>query len=163
MLKALIFDWGDTIMRDYPDKTGPMADWDVVEWIPGAEEALKKLYEEMICCIATGAGNSDTALMIKALKRVEADQYFTYFFSAKDIGFDKPDVNYFTTISNRINVKPGNCMFIGNDYEKDIKGARASGMKTIYFNEKNNPGPFPDAHYVVNSINEVPIIVNMVR
>jgi len=163
MLKALIFDWGDTLMRDFPDKTGPMADWDTVEWIPGAEEALIKLSEEFICCIATGAGLSDTALMIKALKRVGADKYFTYFFSAKDIGFDKPDVNYFTTISKRINVKPGNCMFIGNDYEKDICGARAAGMKTIFFNEKCKPVPFPDAHYVINSINEVQIIIDMVK
>ncbi len=163
MLKALIFDWGDTIMRDFPEKSGPMVEWDIVEWIPGAEDALTKLYEEIMCCIATGAGQSDTGLMIKALKRIDADKYFTYFFSAKDLGVNKPDVNYFTLISNRINVKPGNCMMIGNDYEKDIIGARAAGMKTIFFNEKNLPGPFPDAHYVVNSLNEVPVIIDMVK
>jgi len=28
MIKALIFDWGDTVMRDFPDCKGPMADWE---------------------------------------------------------------------------------------------------------------------------------------
>ena len=39
-IKTLIFDWGDTIMRDL-GLPGPMKDWDRVEWIPGAKEMLK--------------------------------------------------------------------------------------------------------------------------
>lgn len=155
MIKALIFDWGDTVMRDFPDKAGPMAYWDKVELISGAEVALSRLSNDYLCCIATNAGASDTDLMIKALKRVGADKYYRYFFSSKELGFNKPDVNFFIKITERISVNPENCVMIGNDYNKDISGAKASGMKTIFFNENRIKGNFIDADIIIGSMKEL--------
>ena len=50
MVKALIFDWGDTVMRDYALK-GPMHKWDKVNLIPGVEELLESVQEKYICII----------------------------------------------------------------------------------------------------------------
>lgn len=154
-IKALIFDWGDTIMRDFPEKEGPMYLWDKVEWIPGAEKTLKKLFGKYILVIATNAGASGTKEMIKALERVGADNYFSHFFSSKELGFEKPDVRFFSSIAKKIGVQPENCIMIGNLYEKDIVGAKASGMKTILFNKARLTHVFPQADKVIYEMGEL--------
>jgi len=35
MIRALIFDWGDTVMRVFPEFSGPMAHWPRVEAVHG--------------------------------------------------------------------------------------------------------------------------------
>jgi putative hydrolase of the HAD superfamily len=36
--RCLLFDWGDTLMRVFPEYVGPMAAWPKVEAMPHAEE-----------------------------------------------------------------------------------------------------------------------------
>ena len=136
-ISTLIFDWGDTIMHDY-NLPGPMADWEKVEWIPGAEKALKTLSEKYTCIIATSADHSGTEDMIAALRRVGADKYFHHFFSSKELGYKKPDPRFFSSIVEKLNVTPGECVMIGNFYEKDITGAKQAGLQTVLFNENEN-------------------------
>lgn len=153
-IKALIFDWGDTIMRDIPGKEGAMYKWDHVEWIPYAEEALKSAFPYFICCIATSADHSDREDMIRALKRVNADQYFHYFFSSKELMYKKPDTRFFTSIAEKLSIAPNECLMTGNLYEKDIIGAKQAGMHTVFFNETRIEGKFPDADHMIFSFSE---------
>lgn len=136
MIKAVIFDWGDTLMRDFPEKQGPMADWDVIEVIDGVPETLEALKKDYTLCAATNAGFSDTVLMQKALKRGKIEHFFDFFFSSKDIGYKKPDPRFFLHICLQLNLMPYECLAVGNDYEKDIVAAKTAGLKTLWFNEK---------------------------
>jgi len=154
-IQALIFDWGNTIMRDFPEQPGPMATWKHVEWIPFAEQVLMELHQKYICCIASNASFSDTGLMIEALKRVGAEKYFKCFFTSLDLGFEKPDLRFFKAICDQINIDPCSCVMIGNDYKKDIVGAKNIGMKTVFFNENNEKGNFPDADHIIYSMQEL--------
>ena len=158
MIRALIFDWGDTIMRDFPKKRGPMYLWKHVEWIPEAEDALKRLHEKFIMVIATNAGESDTFAMKKALKRVGADKYFSHFYSSKDLGYKKPDVMFFSSIAKHIHALPEECAMIGNIYEKDIEGAKHCGMFTVLFNENSLEEEFPLADRVITCFSQLPSI-----
>lgn len=161
MIKALIFDWGNTVMRDYANKPGSMAYWNHVEYVPDAEDTLKILFKKYILCIASNAEFSDTVLMVKALKRVGADKFFNYFFTSKDLGYVKPDKHFFSAIIEKINMKSGECIMIGDNYEKDIIGAKAVGMKTILFNEKKIVSDFPDADIVITSMIELISVIEL--
>ena len=162
MIKTLIFDWGDTIMRDYPHLKTPMYTWDHVEYIPEVEKTLELLYNNYIMVIATNAGQSDTNDMIKALKRINANKYFNYFFSSKDLGYEKPDKLFFKTIINNLGFKANECVMIGNIYEKDIIGAKDIGMNTILYNEKDIKGNYQKADFIVNKMyNIICIIENL--
>lgn len=152
MIKAIIFDWGDTVMRDYPELDTPMYTWEHVEYIPDIEQALQILHKKYTMVIATNAVQSDTAAMIKALERVGAEQYFGFFFSSKDLGYEKPDIRFFTTIADIIIIKPEECIMLGNLYEKDITGAKDAGMKTILFDEKSTDIEYPKADQVIHSM-----------
>ena len=83
-------------MRDFAME-GPMWKWDNVEWISDLEDQLQQLYEEYIMVVATSADHSGTEDMIKALERIGAHKYFDHFFSQKELGFKKPDPNFFLT------------------------------------------------------------------
>lgn len=159
-MKAIIFDWGDTVMRDFPDKPNPMYTWDTVMWVPGVKNALEELKNRYILVIATNAAASDTDAMKRALRRIDAEKYFRYFFSSKDLGVEKPNKNFFLNIAEKIDVEPGEIMMVGNSYEKDIIGASIAGMKTVFFNEKRKFGEFVHADFIIYSMEDLLLAVS---
>jgi putative hydrolase of the HAD superfamily len=156
MIKAIIFDWGDTIMRDYALE-GPMYKWPKVGWISGAEGLLKSIQGKYKCVIATSADHSGTEDMIEALRRINADKYFQGFYSQKELGYKKPDPRFFKAVVRKESQKPEECIMIGNMYEKDIVGAKKAGLKTIFFNENKLMGDYSLADKVVFSLNEISV------
>ncbi|MBS4057661.1 MAG: HAD hydrolase-like protein [Bacteroidetes bacterium] len=155
MIRLLVFDWGDTIMRDY-SLPGPMSQWPEVAWIPGAEAALKHLAQRYFCVIATSAGHSDVNEMKLALARVGADRYFQLFFAQKELGYKKPDVRFFTEVVRLSGFQPHESAMIGNLYDKDIVGAKKAGMTAVLFDENNNSTQyFPDADHVIGSMHQL--------
>lgn len=147
-IKAIVFDWGDTIMRDFA-LPGPMSQWDKVAWVDGAEAALKALSPKYTCIIATSAHHSDTAEMKAALARVGADKYFHHFYSQKELGYKKPDVRFFQAVLKLSGFKPDESLMVGNLYEKDITGAKQAGMTTVFFNNNGQQGDFEAADYQI--------------
>lgn len=154
MLRLLIFDWGGTVMAD-TGEPGPMYLWKEVAWVPGTREALEEL-KQYSCCIATNAGISGTEEMVKALKRVGAESYFSCYFSSKDLGFAKPDPKFFEAICKSAGCRPDECAMTGNDYLKDICGAKDAGMHTVFYNPADLPGPFPKADAVITDMSQLP-------
>lgn len=156
-IHLIIFDWGDTLMRDYPELPGPMYTWKHVECVEGAPELLDNLHKRYVLCVATNAGASDTVAMRKALQRVNIEQYFSGFFSSKDLGVAKPDPMFFLKICNSMSIEPKYAMMVGNDYAKDICGAARAGLHTIYFVENIEPKGFvqenfPLANHIVHHL-----------
>lgn len=154
-LRAVIFDWGDTLMRDYVQYSGPMVDWPHVEIVPGVEDALSHLYKKYTCCVASNAGSSDSKLMSDALERVGIKMFFKEFFTSKELGAKKPDIKFFQEILNRLNMNPDEVIMVGNDYTKDIKPAKFIGMKTILYSEIKDIEPTPYADYTISSMSEL--------
>ena len=155
MITHIIFDWGNTLMRDFPEKPGPMCDWDYVELMPGVEETLSYLAERYVLTVATNAGESDTEHMIKALTKVHIEGFFIFKYSSKDLGVNKPDPNFFEEVCNRSGFKPEETIMIGNDYKKDIVGAKAAGMHTILYNHENHTCDMTAADYVVEDLGKI--------
>lgn len=155
MIENVVFDWGDTVMRDYPDLPGAMCDWPHVELIPHVYPALEELKSKYTLVIATTAGVSDTAAMIRALERVEVKEMFGKFYSSKELGVAKPDPGFFTEVCRRAGLQPQSTVMVGNDYEKDIVGAKTAGLKTVFFNEKHRQGKFPSADVMIYSMSDL--------
>jgi FMN phosphatase YigB (HAD superfamily) len=154
MIRLLVFDWGDTIMRDF-NLPGPMSHWPEVEWIDGAQKALLHLHNHYCCAIATSADHSDVPEMKAALARVGADVYFHKFYSQKELGFRKPDVRFFLEVIRLSGYQADESVMIGNLYDKDIVGARKAGMKTVLLSNDGDASSFPDADFLIRNMNEL--------
>ncbi|MCX6243996.1 MAG: HAD family hydrolase [Bacteroidetes bacterium] len=157
MKKILLFDWGNTIMVDF-ELPGPMYTWDIAEWVPGAEEALKAL-SRFTCCIATNGAESDKKDAVKGLAMVGADRYFSHIFASKDMGVEKPDPEFFAYILRSLDPDPSVYVMIGDNYGKDIIGAKQAGISTIFFNRSNRAGSFPMADAIIYSMEELPPVI----
>jgi HAD superfamily hydrolase (TIGR01509 family) len=154
-IKAIVFDWGDTLMRDFPEYQGAMVHWPRVEVIPGVSEALSQLHERITCCVASNAGDSDAELMGLALARVGIRQYFHHLVTSRELGATKPDPAFFREVLQRLGIEPQACIMIGNDYLKDIAPAKSVGLHTIWFSEAPVAEPAPCADAVIHSMKDL--------
>lgn len=154
-IKVIVFDWGDTLMRDFLEFKGPMAYWEKVEIIPGVKKALEIISSHYICCVASNAGDSSAEIMELALNRVNIDKYFNHLFTSRELEVSKPNPDFFKQIVNKLKLKPDECIFVGNDYEKDIVPAKAVGLYTVLFSEEDKSGTFTDADYSIHSMNKL--------
>jgi len=87
MKKIFLFDWGDTIMQDFPHEIGKMHTWLKVEAMPNADKMLNELSKKADCYLATNARDSSKLDIFKALERVNLHKYFKDIFCYIEIGF----------------------------------------------------------------------------
>src|SRR5512139_810619 len=95
---ALLFDWGDTLMRVFPQYPGPMSAWPQVAAMPHALEALSILHPDYTLCLATNAADSTEAEIRLALARVALDPYLDRVYCFRKIGYKKPLPEFFNFI-----------------------------------------------------------------
>lgn len=155
MIKHLIIDWGNTLMRDFPENEGPMCDWEHIELMGSVVETLAYLSKKYTLSVATNAGISDTIMMRKALHRAKIEQFFTNFYSSKDLGYAKPDPRFFSSVCQLSGYELFESAMIGNDYRKDIQGAAKNKIKTVLFNHENYEGDMSDAEIVISDFSEL--------
>ena len=80
VIEVYLFDWGDTLMVDFPNASGKMCDWENVKAVTGAKNALNALSRHAKIYVATGAADS-TELEIKlAFERVGLSEFISGYF-----------------------------------------------------------------------------------
>ncbi len=60
-------------------------------------------------------------------------------FSSEDTGHLKPHSAPFTTLVSRFGVKPGEILYVGNNYKYDILGAKKVGLRAAHLVRKPEP------------------------
>lgn len=156
-ITVVIFDWGDTLMRDLRGYSGPMYRWPEVHVIPGVAEALEEISgQQFRCCVASNAGDSNADLLALALERVNIKKHFEHIFTSTELGCAKPDPRFFLAIANQLQVDATSCLAVGNDYEKDVVPAAKVGMKTVLLCEDNIPREAPMMDHGIRSMRDLP-------
>ena len=102
-------------------------------------EALSKKYRLGI--ISNFTGNLEIIL-----NEYKLHKYFEHVLDSYHIGFSKPDIQIFEEALKRFKLPAENCMFIGDNIERDVLPAKSLGMKTVLIHEPKhgrhyNPGP----------------------
>ena len=154
MISVYLFDWGDTLMVDFPDSTGKMCEWETVQAVSGVKEALATLSKTAQVYIATGAVDSTELEIEQAFKRVGLSQFISGYFCKANTGLLKGTPEFLNTIVGKLNVLPVNVVMVGDNYEKDIKPALATGIQAIWFS-KNNIEPAPNGVKVIKQLSEL--------
>lgn len=85
MIEVYLFDWGDTLMVDFPGVPGKMCDWEKVAAVPSAMEALENLSKHSKIYVATGAAESTES----DIERVGLSQFISGYFCQSNIGSAK--------------------------------------------------------------------------
>jgi len=133
VIRWVIFDWGDTIMRDRPEFRGPMASWPQVEAMPGADAMLAALRGCYRLALATNAAESGAELVCAALARVGLDGAFEVIVTARELGASKPDPAFFAAVLAACDCAPGEAVMVGDSLARDVLPARAAGMRGVWY------------------------------
>lgn len=75
--------------------------------------------------------------------------FFSRIIMSTHLGFRKPDPRIFMIACTLLNVLPAEAVYIGNEPETDIGGAKETGMKAILLDREGgntSPEPKPDFH-----------------
>ena len=154
--RFLLFDWGDTLMRDFPEYSGPMAGWQRVEALPGAVETLERLHEGWTTALATNAAASNEAEIRLALRRVGLDGLVDRVYCFKAIGYPKPSTQFFAYILKDTGAPPDSHVMVGDDFERDILGANRAGLHAIWLNEHTAEERTGDLYRTIHALHELP-------
>jgi HAD superfamily hydrolase (TIGR01509 family) len=147
VIEVIIFDWGDTVMRELPDFPGKMVDAPHVEAMPGIESALRALRPDYRLLMASNANASGADDIRAALRRVGLDGYFEIIVSSADLGIGKPDPAYYHAVMAICGCDPAEVVMVGDTFDKDIAGAKQIGLRAVWYNWKD-AGPPPGSPYL---------------
>ncbi len=137
MINVYLFDWGDTLMVDFPGVSGKMCDWDIVEAVSGAKEALEALSKHSQVYIATGAADSTELEIKRAFDRVGLSQFISGYFCKANLGMSKGTPEFLNAILDKLKITSLNVAMVGDNFEKDIKPAISVGIQPYWFTEKD--------------------------
>ena len=154
--RCLLLDWGDTLMRDFPEFTGPMATWSHVEALPNVKEVLAELRPQWTLALATNSIDSDETAIWKALDRVELRSLLDKVYCFQSIGHSKPAPDFFNYIVEDLGLDKRHMVMVGDGFEKDILGANRSGIRGIWFNESSDEVRVGKMHKTISDFRSLP-------
>ncbi len=133
--KYLLLDWGDTLMKVFPESQGPMKDWRRLEVFPSAIRWLGELKKQgWKIILATNATDSDDEDIRSALHRVGLGWVIDRIFCFSNLGLRKPEPAYFEKILEHLGASANQAVMMGDDYVIDVQGANRAGIPAIWFN-----------------------------
>lgn len=162
LVKALVFDWGGTLMVDFPQYSGPMVDWPEVSAVDGARSALETLHGRYAIFIATNAAESDISQIRAALDRVGLGRYVSAIFSQRNLGVSKREPeSFFRRLEESAGLNRDEAVMIGDDYRYDVLGAHQAGWATVWYNPNHRvaPGLAPLQTEDIGSLADLPAVL----
>lgn len=136
LTEVVLFDWGNTLMVDFPDAQGKMCDWETVQEVSGARTLLAELTKTHQVYVATNAADSSQGDIIRAFERVGLSEYIDGYFCKASIGLSKLDPGFYPAIISQLGVKPQAVTMVGDALDKDIYPALEAGLQTVWLNRK---------------------------
>lgn len=64
------------------------------------------------------------------------DQFFDHIVLSTQFGFRKPDPRLFAIACSLLDIPPAESVYVGNDPDKDVEGAKQIGMQVVLLNRK---------------------------
>ena len=154
--QAILFDWGDTVMRVFPDEEGPMASWCRVESTPGIVPVAAALRHSASIALATNAADSTESQIWEALARGGLDDLFDSVYCLRGVGHRKPSGEFFDAVLADLRVERSHAFMVGDDFAGDVEGANAAGLAAIWYAPQSAVKPVGPAYRTIHQFAELP-------
>jgi putative hydrolase of the HAD superfamily len=122
MIKALIFDLGNTLISEEDGSV-----------FPHALEVLTRLKNKYKLALITNTQYDDLKKIQEILRGAQLDEFFEEIIVSKDVGISKPNPRIFEIALEKLGVNPNEAVMIGNTISTDIFGGNKVGMRTVLF------------------------------
>ena len=153
--RTILFDWGDTVMRDHPEITMPMVEWPTVEVIDGVADVLAYLHSSgRQFALATSASISNESQIRAALARGGLDQYFARIYCFENTQLPKGEAFYRHILSD-LGIPASETLMVGDGFQKDVQDSNAVGVFAVWFNPRSDETRKSESHVTVHSMQEL--------
>jgi putative hydrolase of the HAD superfamily len=112
---------------------------DGLELFPGVLELLASLRARGIVLALVTNGFAETHREKISLLQIELA--FDEIIIADEVGMVKPDPRIFAHTCERLGVQAATSVMVGDLFDRDILGAQAAGLQTVWLNVRNEPVP----------------------
>ena len=130
--------------------------------VEGAYDLLKALKGRYLVCAAS---NGPYYQQIHRLEICGMLQYFDHVFVSEKAGFSKPAAEFFDYIFGMLGneIRPADCVMVGDSLSSDIAGGTAYGMKTCWY--RRNPAKTADIHtdFIVDHLHEIISVMDVLE
>lgn len=152
---VVLFDWGDTVMRDDPGRSAPMVEWETVEVIDGIADVLAYLHASgRQIALATSADISTEGQIRAALARGGLDQYFSRIYSFTNTHLPKGEA-FYRHILNVLSIPASDVLMVGDHFEKDVQVPNSLGIFAVWFQPRSEEAHTSDLQITVHSMPEL--------
>ena len=118
--------------------------------LPGAMQLLEKLKKKYSLSIIT---NGIARVQRERIKRSGTTAFYDHIFISQEIGYNKPDIRFFSYVLKELNAEKEECLVIGDSLSSDIKGANNAGLDSVFISFKGEKAE--DATWSVSSFDEL--------
>ncbi len=108
--------------------------------VPGARALLERLRGRTTIGIVS---NNQVAEQVDKLEVLGLRDLIDLLVISEEVGVAKPDPRIFRTALERARSAPGEAVMIGDSWANDIVGARAVGLRAVWFNRFRTRNPDP--------------------
>jgi FMN phosphatase YigB (HAD superfamily) len=132
-LRAICFDFGDTLADEATEEKDATETTLRAELIPGAGELVRELRRRGYTLALVADGRPGTYTNV--LGQHDLLDHFAVFAISDEVGVCKPDARMFTCALDQLAIAPADyptTMMVGNFLERDIAGANALGMISVW-------------------------------
>ncbi|WP_231038906.1 HAD family hydrolase [Nitratidesulfovibrio oxamicus] len=136
--KALLLDWGGTLMRVMPRWMGPQHGWTDEEPMPHAGEVLCALAAGWRLALASNASESDEGPIRAALASMGVGPLLAGVYTWRSAGSPKPWPPFWAYALRDLGLPANRVVMIGDDWTGDVWGATQAGMHGIWFDPPSN-------------------------
>ena len=127
-------------------------------FLPGAEEALEKLYPKYRLFLAS---NGTASVQKGRMTSANLYRFFEQVFVSQEIGFNKPAKAYFDICFSRIpGFDPEKAMIVGDSLTSDIRGGNNAGIRTCWVNPSHQErDPAICVDYEIEALAQLPALL----
>ncbi len=119
--------------------------------LEGTIEFLEKVKDKYELIIVT---NGKRETQYSRLKLSGLDKYFKYIFISEEVGYKKPEVEFFNNIENTIEgFDKTKAIIIGDSLTSDIQGGINYNIDTCLYNINNEQTDAPE--YIIKNLNDI--------
>jgi HAD superfamily hydrolase (TIGR01549 family) len=132
-LHAICFDFGDTLADEATEEKDALGVTQRADLIPGTLELIQTLKRRGYRLALVADGYPGTYRNV--LSQHGLYECFDVFAISEEVGVVKPDARMFAYALDRLGIRPdayAQTIMVGNHLERDIKGANALGMISVW-------------------------------
>ena len=167
MLKAVMFEFGHTIIDELKDRHVPIVSR-AARLMPGLPDILPQINYRMGIWANADAGEQDLRIWLRG---AAINDYFEWVITSEDAGARKPSLAFFSYALERCKLRKDEIIFVGNQRNTDIRGANDYGIECIwlsgapYRSPDDDPDDAPAADkarptHVVDSLEQLPALLD---